>query len=68
VRVEHDRAAFHLSILVEESRDIAFGKTWRNASDEEVRAGIDRAFFIGIFHARVGWWRRTSSVSHVERL
>lgn len=54
VRIKHDGAALNLAVFVEESRDIAFGETWSDASNEEVGAGVDCAFLIGIFHASVG--------------
>lgn len=46
MRIVHDRAVFNVSVFLEQTRNVGFRESWRNASDKQIRSSIDSTLFI----------------------
>ena len=55
MRIKHDLALLDVTILLEETSDFRFRKTWVNTSDEKVGAWIDCAVILRSATIILGW-------------
>lgn len=55
VRVDHDRAALHVAIFLEQTRKVRLSQARMDAGHEQVRSSVDGSIIVVLGAAVTGW-------------